>query len=241
MFDVVIVDEAQDVLKEPYLDVLDVSLRGGLAAGTWRFFSDYTKQSIYGTDCIPLDEFLEKRASAAAIYTLTTNCRNTPRIASYVSLLGGLRPPYARVLRADDGIEPDLRFFASEEEQHELLCDVLEALRGEGYRGQDTVVLSPKGSSACASQVQTLPWRDRLRQLGTEKAGHIGYTSIHAFKGMEAAAVVVTDVESLKGEAAQNLFYVAITRATDRLIVLVSESARAKATEIVLAGPGGTS
>lgn len=239
MADVLIVDEGQDILRDAYLDVLDISLKGGLAAGNWRFFSDYVKQSIYGTDCLPLETFLETRSVGAAVYSLSTNCRNTPRIASYVSLLGGLEPPYGRVLRPDDGIEPDLRFFRDEGQQREMLLRELQSIRDEGYRGRDIVVLSPKRAGACAATVDESPWRDRLRPVGAGASAHIGYTSIHAFKGMEAAAVIVTDINSLREDASQNLFYVAITRATDRLVILVNETARAETTELILSPSRG--
>ena len=43
------------------------------------------------------------------VYSLRNNCRNTPRVATLVRLLSHLEPDYSRVLRPDDGIEPDLR------------------------------------------------------------------------------------------------------------------------------------
>ena len=46
-FDELVVDEAQDILRGEYLDFLDLSLKGGLASGQWRFFGDFEKQAIY--------------------------------------------------------------------------------------------------------------------------------------------------------------------------------------------------
>jgi hypothetical protein len=43
---------------------------------------------------------------------------------------------------------------------------------------------------------------------------------------MEAPAVIVTDVDRITDQAASSLFYVAITRAVDRLVVLVDDSVR---------------
>jgi superfamily I DNA/RNA helicase len=56
--------------------------------------------------------------------------------------------------------------------------------------------------------------------------GQIPYCTIHAFKGLEAPAIVLTDIEAVEGPAMENLFYVAVTRATDRLIVLASVHSR---------------
>jgi Nuclease-related domain/Type III restriction enzyme, res subunit len=48
-FDVLIIDEAQDIFSTNYLDVLDLSIEGGLAGGEWRIFGDFATQNIYGS------------------------------------------------------------------------------------------------------------------------------------------------------------------------------------------------
>ena len=46
-FDVLIVDEAQDILRAEYLDVMSELLVGGLAGGKWLIFGDFKNQAIY--------------------------------------------------------------------------------------------------------------------------------------------------------------------------------------------------
>jgi hypothetical protein len=48
-YDVIVVDEAQDFLRKPVLDVLNAWLVGGLSDGRWAFFGDFHRQAIYGT------------------------------------------------------------------------------------------------------------------------------------------------------------------------------------------------
>ena len=43
-------------------------------------------------------------------------------------------------------------------------------------------------------------------------------TSIRRFKGLEAAVIVVTDIDEIVSAEAQKLLYVAVTRAIDRLV-----------------------
>ena len=81
--------------------------------------------------------------------------------------------------------------------------------------------------SCLAAQVAKEPWRSRLRPRSESAGGQISYAAIHAFKGLEASAVGVTDIEHLSCDAAIDLFYVAVTRALHRLTILVHESARA--------------
>jgi superfamily I DNA/RNA helicase len=235
-YDELIVDEAQDILKDAYLDVLDLSLRGGLAAGTWRLFGDFERQALFGTTPLDLETFCSGRAGSPARFHLTANCRNAPRIVELVKLLSRLGDSYTRVLRPDTGIEPQVRFAPSPEDQVRTLVEVLEDLHASGLAGEDIAVLSPRASTCTAERVTQSPWADRLVPARDAAASDIPYTTIHAFKGMEATAVIVTDIEDVEGAEAESLFYTALTRATDRLVLVVGETARASLLS-VLANP----
>lgn len=238
-FDVLVVDEAQDLLHDAYLDVLDMSLAGGLSSGEWRFFGDFERQSIFGSETSRLSDFLADRGRATPAFRVRTNCRNRPRVAALVRILGHLDPYYTRVLRLDDGVEPDLKFYSDDSAGPASLVDALAELRRDGYRGSDIVVLSPRASGSCAERVLEQPWRDRLRPVSAPSDGHILYGTIHGFKGMEAAAVIVTDLEDVSGEAAEALFYVAVTRPTERLVLLMPESARSSMAGLLSGVPAG--
>lgn len=239
-FDELIVDEAQDILRDTYLDVLDMSLKGGLAAGRWRIFGDFEKQLIYGTGSTALQGFAEARGGRAPIYSLRVNCRNTPHIATTARWLGQMHPDYSRVLRPDNGVEAELSYFRDSVQQQQLLIDALQNLYDDGFQGDDIVVLSPHSKSACAASITQPPWSDRLTPFRLGLDGHIGYCSIHAFKGLEAPAVIVTDIEQVEDVEASHLFYVALTRALHRLIILSAESARAEITTTLRRALGAT-
>ena len=235
-FNVLLVDEAQDLLSDRYLDVLDLSLAGGLSQGEWRLFGDFERQSIYGHEAAGLDSFLGRSGAAVPVYSLRTNCRNTPRVASLVRLLSHLEPDYSKVLRPDNGVEPELRFYADEPAAPEALTHVLAELRADGYSGLDVVVLSPRARGSSAERVTEQPWSDRLRPLGEAGGGHTAYGTIHAFKGLEAPAVVVTDLEGVSGPSAEALFYIAVTRPTERLVLVIADSARASLVRALATG-----
>jgi hypothetical protein len=227
-FDTLIIDEAQDLIRPKYLELADLLLRGGLSLGRWRLFGDLEKQAIFNGGIANPEELLETRSGRYPTFSLRINCRNSPRIVSLVRLLGGLNPDYSRVLRPDNGIEPELKFFSTAAEHEQLLAGVLESWYGDGIRGGEITVLSTRGDKTClASQVGKEPWRSRLKPYAEATPGLIPYASIHAFKGLEASAVVVTDVENVSSAVAADLFYVAVTRALHRLTILVSERARA--------------
>lgn len=230
-YDIVVVDEAQDLLEDQALDYLDAIVAGGLRSGRWFWFGDLTNQRLY-TDLDP-DAVMAGRALDAARYALTTNCRNTPRIAAYADLLGRLDRKYVRVRRADDGVEPSTHFFGASEDQATLLTDRLDALLAEGYEGRDIAVLSPRRDGVASSVPSK--WRARFRSP-TDDRGGITVATVWEFKGLESPVVVLTDVERYESPLDRALVYVAATRAIDRLEVLAHQGARDALAEAVLQG-----
>lgn len=234
VFDELVVDEAQDLLREKYLGFLDLGLRGGLGAGRWRMFGDFENQAIYGSDPMPIEEFRTGRASGAPVYSLRVNCRNTPLVAEWVHLLGGLTPPYWRVLRPDDAVRPHLLFYRDTVQQRDLLASSLLELRNAGFAWDDIVVLSTRSAGACATALMDAePWKEGLRPLSVGPGAWTRQGTIHAFKGLESPAVVVTDVDTVSSRSARALLYVAITRALQRLVILAHDRVRAEALEIL--------
>lgn len=235
-FDIAIVDEAQDLLRDSYLNVLDALLAGGLRDGRWRLFGDFEQQSIYRSDCAAIGEILAERAPGTPRYLLRKNCRNTPRIASFVTLLAAFERGYPTVLRADTGIEPEMLYYDSNAAQQTMLQDLLARLYDEGYSGREIVILSPRVDAA-AAQLKDPPWSDRVKPAETELPGGIRYCTIQAFKGLEAPVVIVTDVTSVGTADDHSLFYVAVTRATERLYVLASSAVKRAVLELLLMRP----
>src|SRR5690606_39135620 len=82
--EVLVVDEAQDLLLDSYLDFFDAILDGGLSRGSWRFFLD-PHQNIFNVMDVPgLRRVLNH---VPAQFRLSVNCRNTQQIAVHTSLL----------------------------------------------------------------------------------------------------------------------------------------------------------
>lgn len=217
-WDSVVIDEAQDVLLPKYLEVLDQVLRGGLSRGRWIMFGDFDRQAIYA-DCVDYRPFCV--TNHASVRSLRVNCRNTKLIAKYAEILGGMDNGYSAVRREGDGVRPDIRFYKSEQDQQKLLVDVLESLR-ERFEWRDIVVLSAKRDElSAAGRLGKDPWKSRIKPFSLTSAG-LRYCSIHRFKGLEACAIVVTDIETLGATERASLLYVATTRAVDRLAILAN-------------------
>jgi len=234
-YDELVVDEAQDVLRSQFLDVLDLSLDGGLREGRWRLLGDFVHQAIYD-DSVDLDGFCCDQGGGCAVFELDENCRNSPAVAALACAGGGIGGGYVSVMRTDDGDLPEVRYWEGVAQQQEMLCAALEDLRAAGFRGPKVAVLSTRNDAACvASTLTEQPWRDLLTPLTHSgphgpivdlHSGKTRYATVHRFKGLESRAVVLTDIERLSTPRERDLFYVGATRATQRLIVLAHESLR---------------
>jgi hypothetical protein len=232
-YDELIVDEAQDVLRTDYLDVLDVSLHGGIAAGRWRLFGDFEKQSLYVNSARDPLALLRQYVVAFAEYGLRDNCRNPPRIACLAHLLGRLEPDYSKVLRPDNGIEPEILYYSDADHQRQMLSNHLDALSKEGLRAHEIIILSSRADQYSVANT-LVNGNSQVCPFAEKTARQVGYCSIHAFKGLEGRAVILTDVDDLAPAGTADLFYTGVTRALERLIILVNQAARTSVIDALL-------
>jgi superfamily I DNA/RNA helicase len=222
-FDFLVLDEAQDLLKPHLLDVLDLALDGGLAAGRWCMFGDFVGQDIYCQGTMGMERFIEERCPSASRFLLNTNCRNTRAISEYIVTLGKLNPPYSKVLRPDDRMDPELEFWRMSEEQKSKAITFIEACLSDGFKAGDIVLLSPKGMGSLGKKLEADPrWSGRIGHYPAG-AGKISHATIQGFKGLEAPVVLVTDFEAMDDSHQQSLFYIGLSRALHRLGVFLHE------------------
>ncbi|MDB4305990.1 ATP-binding domain-containing protein [bacterium] len=235
-FSFLCVDEAQDLLTPDYLDVMDLLLEGGLVNGRWAMFGDFENQAIYSrleeettaeTRKSPKEE-IKSRGSVFFTFPLRVNCRNTPQIAAGLELACSLDPGYSRVLATLDGQDIDVEFTNSRSESIQTLRRLLVQLKKQ-FKPGEIVVLSERDDSH--STAHFLSIEDPGMRLGPLRdegsfRNRIGFSTIHAFKGLEAPAVILTDVVRIRGTDAQNLLYVGMSRARLHLKILMHDSCR---------------
>lgn len=231
-YDVLIVDEAQDILTAEYLDVLGELLVGGLAGGKWLIFGDFKNQAIYlGNSERSADDLtrdLEERSPHHARHSLYVNCRNAERIATTLTLVCSLSPGYKKTIQDVEGAEVEPKFWKDESEQQLLLSETLRDLR-PAFGTQGIIVLSTRKDEQSCSARLAEQGRAALSPLrhANRSFVDIPYATIHAFKGLEAQAVVVTDISSLSDEQ-RALLYVAMSRPRVRLVLLMHDSCRSE-------------
>lgn len=233
--DYLVLDEAQDLFTEAYLDIFDLLLKGGFVNGRWLLVGDFERQDIYSGGVVSKSDFYEQRAQQrCSLFKLDENCRNTPEISNTLTMLANLKPGYTRTLRADTRHDPKIHFYTTDEEQLEMALAAWDHSLGDGFKPRDIVFLSPFRESAFGQLLARHPrFNGRLKeyQLGSESAG---FTTIHAFKGLEAAIVILSDIKETDDAKRLDLFYVGMSRALHRLVILCHKSFKPTLQNLVL-------
>ncbi len=220
IIDVLIVDESQDLLQDTYLDVFDGLLDGGLAHGAWRFFLDPV-QNIFDVMHAPAIQRL--MAHEPAQFTLTVNCRNTQQIAVHTSLLSDVELP--TVLQVE-GEKIDQEWYSDDRDLRRRVSRHVNRLLGGGLSPRDIAVLGPYRLENSALSDGLIDSEYAISDNPDADWRHIPYSTISSFKGLEADAVVVVEVDELLSGQARSDLYVGTSRARALLAVFAQEGGR---------------
>ena len=223
-WDVLVVDEAQDLLTPDHLDVFDLLLREGMSRGRWHLFLD-PRQNIYGDDVqSSVADRLEFHAPA--FDDLFENCRNTRQIAVQTSIVSGIDLPVAG---APDGPEAGLHYYGTEDEAVQLLEELVGRMVDAQIRPDDIAVLSTRrlGNSLLARCPRVAGHRvfDATENAEPRRGGLL-FSTMHAFKGLERQAVVVIDMDEIGQDVWSMLHYAGLSRARVLLHVLLPAGAK---------------
>ena len=236
-FDVLVLDEAQDLCRQNILEALDPAIPGGFADGRWAIFGDFTRQALYGLEKDP-EAILSEFGGNYTKWILTRNCRNTKPIAEETLIIAGFEePPFKPGIVKGPSVE--YRYWKSSADLVESLVDVVEKLPGEGYSIADVVVLSRwQFDRSALAEVKKIAGFDLVdiskRWDGPGRC--LRFSTIHSFKGLESPAVIVLDIDDVEEDRSRSLMYVAMTRAKSMLILMVNNRARKSIRQRIGAG-----
>ena len=227
--DYLILDEGQDLIRPELLEVFDYWLRGSLQKGSWTILGDFHNQALYsdGLKGGSLIEILEGHTSYYSNYKLGLNCRNTKNIAEATALYSGFEDlPYR--INQIDGEPVNRSFWSTKETLKSKLMEQINKLLDEGCLPSEISILSPrKFKDSSASQISGFDIIDvsNSSDLIPEK-NKIVFSTIHSFKGLESPIVIITDIESISGDYNRSLVYIAMSRASAYLSMLMNENVR---------------
>ena len=229
--DVLIVDEAQDLMNLDDLDRLEQLVDGGLTGGVWLMFLDPNRQhSLVGPfDPEALELLIETGAHRVP---LKRNCRNTPQIVEQTQLYTGGDLGSAV---AGDGPPVDFIDVRDGETVADAVERALEGLFSGDIAPAQVTVLSAAPSLDESCVRATSRWRrKRIREideaiLAEWPSEQLTCSTIDDFKGLENQFIVLTDLDRLPSEAvAMNRLYVGMSRARAGLLVVLTAEARGR-------------
>lgn len=226
-FDVVLVDEGQDLLSLDSLSIVSAILAGGMEEGRWRWFMDVNKQSHLRGAFDP--EALELlRAGYGRIKpfeaSLSTNVRNTKEIISRVERWTDAH--LGETKYTGHGNAPTLIIA---ETIDALLTEIEKVMREYGERQvapeEIGIVVAERISEKDMRQLEAQFRRDAIRlgpaTVGAGLKGKAVLGTAAEFKGLERPVIVAVgfDFEPTATDN-QNELYVATTRANYGLTVI---------------------
>lgn len=224
-YDVLVIDEGQDILRSPTIDALGLTVKGDLSSGSWLFFFDPDLQSdMYGR----FDEkvLMGLRQFSPVNLPLSDNYRNPePIIDEMCKVTGTQKPMCHRKLKS----KVEYLSYTSEKEQAKKLNHLLVSLIKDNVIPSSVTILScrKKAESCIINHPPAI--KKRIRYLDTStydsvEAEDFTACSVSAFKGLENDIIILTDTNPniQTNSWAKAAFYVATTRARVAIYIFVT-------------------
>ena len=209
-FDDIIIDEAQDFLNEEVIYFKDyMELKEG------HFFAFYDKNQILTTKEVP-----EWIRNSECKLLLTKNCRNTYEIA--LTSYNVIDITLDKKVMMVNGDQTSISFIKGSHISG--MTKLLNLLTGDqqGYEYSDIVILSlTSENKSVMRDVNKLSGIPITREKTNSS---VLFTTASKFKGLESRAVIIVDIDedSFANEDNKRLFYVACSRATQKLALVVN-------------------
>jgi len=225
-FDVLVVDEGQDLLAQPYLESLDKLCKGGIDSGRWRWFMDINNQADIW-QAATKDAERRLYASEPTQVLLDLNVRNTVEIVENVQQ--NLGADIGNVESQGLGFPVRYDLVSDRVSEARKLQHIIRKWVDEnGVEPADITILSPLEFEKSiartvlegpGSTVHIIHAPESVAQLGTLG---ITFSSVRRFKGLENKYIVLVDLDYLDtGKTGESELYVAMTRAYVQLNLLV--------------------
>lgn len=235
-FDVLIIDEAQDIFARPHLRETLLRLAKTGPDSKIIILGDFENQVLGDREEVRtvLEAYCETKHPVR--WRLDENCRNYQVVGDTGVRLAGFRQSiysaYVRGQGARDNI--DIQYYETADQQSLIIKNWLERSIADGYRKSEITLLSFNADAASAAT--------RLRKAGVPLQPAYGsgtlprFSSVHAFKGMESKVVILTDVDLEPGLLDRSLLYTGVTRATEQVRIACSNRSTGVLTSLLDGG-----
>jgi len=209
-WDIVLVDEAQDLMNSSDMDRLDAALVGGRTSGRWRMFLDHNNQShIDGTFDRDVYELVSEEA---VLVDLDTNVRNTRAIVHVAQTYLGADVGDPGIVNGERVVWVEAQNDSNYGEAEALA----EQLVSDGANRDDVMII-----------------RTTSEESPMQSPRGFTTSSPRSVKGLEADHVVVCDLPREYDDIGTANFYVAVTRARVSLHIVCSKSDKRRLKELL--------
>lgn len=218
-YDYLIVDEGQD-FKSEWFDILQLFLTKD-ASIVWL---EDPLQALRDTEPVKLPDFVT--------YRETANYRSPESIATFIKDTLDVDFQQRNTL---PGLGVLVHTYEQPSAQVQIVADRIKDLKKAGFDDEEIVIISCRGMASAAfsglDRVGRIPIRRFTgaytsdgKQIYTK--GKIYFDTIFRFKGQQAAAVILVDIDETLGDTgfARRVLYCGMTRATVRLELIVNEA-----------------
>lgn len=238
-FDLVIIDEGQDLLADSYYKCIDRLISKGFKNGKWAVFYD-PNQNIFNNyrDLSSMLARLRTETSVAS-WKLSINCRNTKQIANANILLTNI--PEQGKTRVS-GPQVEYISYSGQDDARAKISAIIRNLRNSGVVGGDFIILSkytllhPKNSIGTIGLDKDLGTIKASGQMWRAKKNEIRFSTVASFKGLDAKIVILSDIDQFSSEEARLLNYVAASRACAKLYILYDSSSEIERQQMISSG-----
>ena len=254
MFDYLVVDELQDMCENPYLEILDLALEGGLQGGRWAMFADFNQQiaipgRISNSSIDNLHRYIDQSPYCES--SLVINCRNTRSIIEDAADISGIPVPESH-LNDVPGPLPTYEFWRDDAELRILLDQAVRGYVNDGESLSEIFALGTRSLHESGLDLlghtyggyglydcpgiywPPLATCDQVPccQVGTDDDTYLKFREVRRFKGMESKVVILI-VDRMNMPDDRAALYVGMTRARINLLVLAHESAKDSLTRLI--------
>lgn len=209
-WDLLVVDEAQDLLGAPAAELLEMLLDGGWEDGRWRLFLDPV-QDVFSASH---SDIVDRISTAGFRVRLSVNCRNSGPIARDTAI--ATRTALSDTL-AIDGPEPVWLAYRDHREHRRVVARQLREWLDAGIRPTEITIVSPvrRINSVLADGLPAGTPCSLIDGPILDREAHptaVQFVTAAAFKGLESDAVLVLDAPDFGDNSRAATLYVGMTR-----------------------------
>lgn len=215
-YDVLIIDEGQDLFNLDYFAIFDKLLRKGLYNGQWMFFYDTNQNLFVGRR---FQKSLEALKNYNPInYKLTKNCRNTEPIAKFNKYISGIEPGKAIV----EGEQVEIIEY-NNSTISKTIDAIVDKLSDSEIGLDEITIISP--NTLERSILSEYEGKYSLEKFTGNRSGDkLCVATIQSFKGLDSKIVIAVDLENIVDSGKSIMLYTLISRARAMLYIVTKQS-----------------